>query len=518
MKRRHFIQTAGKAVTLPILLNGMKLSAMSRSAIFKGVNNDSDRVLILIQLNGGNDGLNMVIPRDQYSGLSNVRPNILIPETAVLPLNDLVGVHPVMTGVKSMFEEGKLGIVQAAGYPNQNRSHFRSTDIWTSGSPAEQFWTTGWLGRYMDGLYPGFPDNYPNDEYPDPFAITMGNVVSETCQGVSANFSLTLNDPFNLLSLYEGEPGELPDTPYGEELSFLRTAIAQSNAYSQVVETAATAGANLVEYPADNRLAQQLKNVALLISGGLRTKVYVVSLGGFDTHANQVDIGDPTAGDHAQLLETLSQAMAVFQADLMAQGIEEKVVGMTFSEFGRRIRSNDSLGTDHGTAAPLMVFGSCVNAQVLGENPEIPTDVDVQEGIPMQYDFRDIYGSILMDWFEVPEADVKSLLHEGFTHLPILEVCSPVSTANPVVSEEIRLTNFPNPFRESTIIEFYSKGEQARLSIFNSMGAELEVLVDKKLPEGVHQVEYRPKDLPAGNYYYRLQLDGRFRTRRFVKI
>lgn len=518
MKRRNFIKTAGQAVTLPILLNGMKLSALSRSAIFNAINNDTDRVLVLIQLSGGNDGLNMVIPRDQYSGLANVRPNILIPETSVLPLNDLVGLHPTMTGLKTLFEEGKLNIVQAAGYPNQNRSHFRSTDIWTSGSPADQFWTTGWLGRYMDTQYPGFPEGYPNNEYPDPFAITMGNVVSETCQGVSANFSLTLNDPFNLLSLYEGEPGDLPATPYGEELSFLRIAIAQSNAYSEVVEVAATAGSNQVTYPDDNRLAQQLKNVALLISGGLKTKIYIVSLGGFDTHANQVAQGDPTTGEHAQLLEVLSQAISIFQADLTAQGLEERVIGMTFSEFGRRIRSNDSFGTDHGTAAPLMVFGSCVTSGILGDNPEVPSDVDTQEGIPMQYDFRDVYGSILMDWFQIPEPDVKTLLHEGFTHLPILEVCSPVATTNPKVDEAIRLDNFPNPFRESTTITFNSKNERVRLSIFNNLGSELEVLIDKKLPEGEHRITFRPGRLPAGNYFIRLQLEDRFKTKRVVVV
>jgi len=520
MKRRSFIRTAGAAVTLPMLLNGMKVSAMPRTSIFNSINNESDRVLVLIQLNGGNDGLNMVIPRDQYDNLANVRGNIMLPENSLLNLSDTTGLHPVMTGIRSLYDNDRLTIVQAAGYPDQNRSHFRSTDIWTSGSPSNEFWTTGWLGRHFDGLYPGFPVGYPNDTYPDPFAITMGNLVSETCQGVVANYSLTLNDPFSLGVLAEGEPGSVPDTPYGNELTFLRTTISQTNAYSEVVSAAANNGANMAAYPEDNRLAQQLKNVALLIAGGLQTKVYVVTLGGFDTHANQVQQGDVSTGEHAELLATLSEAMAAFQQDLGLLGIEQRVISMTFSEFGRRIRSNDSLGTDHGTAAPLLVFGSCVNSQILGESPEITASVDADEGVAMQHDFRDIYGSILMDWFEVSESDVRSLLYQDFQHLPILQVCATTSTqpeAN-LNQDALEVAAYPNPFQNWTTISFRSGNEWCKLSVFDAAGNEIRVLSNQRISAGEHQIRFEAHDLPAGSYYFRLQLDGRQKTRKLVKI
>lgn len=521
MKRRSFIRTTGTAVTLPMLLNGMKVSALPRTSIFNFINDETDRVLVLIQLSGGNDGLNMVIQLDQYDNLANVRGNILVPQSSVLGLTDAVGLHPSMTGIRSMYDNDRLTIVQSAGYPDQNRSHFRSTDIWTSGSPANQNWTTGWLGRYLDGLYPGFPSDYPNDTYPDPFAITMGSLVSETCQGVAANFSLTLNDPFTLGQLVEGEPGSVPNTPYGDELTFLRTTIAQTNAYSEVVTTAANNGSNMVTYPDGNRLAQQLKNVALLVAGGLQTKVYVVNLGGFDTHANQVQEGDLTTGEHADLLATLSEAMAVFQEDLSLLGIEERVISMTFSEFGRRIRSNDSLGTDHGTAAPLMVFGSCVNSQILGETPEISTSVDNDEGVAMQHDFRDVYGSILMDWFEVNETDVRSILYENFQYLPILRVCAAPTSTHPEADlnkETIETNAFPNPFKNWTTISFRSGNEWGRLSVFDAAGNEVRVLSNQRFSAGEHQIRFEAHDLPAGSYYYRLQLDGRQKTKKLIKI
>ena len=168
MKRRNFLQTAaaGTAASLPFFLNGMPLQTMAKSALFSNVNPDNDKVLVLIQLIGGNDGLNTIIPLDQYAGLAQVRGNIMIPEQNVLSLTDTVGVHPGLSVLRSLYEEGKAGVVQAVGYPNQNRSHFRSMDIWNSGSGAEETWSTGWLGRYLDSYFDGYPEGYPNEENP----------------------------------------------------------------------------------------------------------------------------------------------------------------------------------------------------------------------------------------------------------------------------------------------------------------------------------------------------------------
>lgn len=260
MKRRKFIQTTG--LSLPVMLSGFGLQAMPKSSIFSAITNETDRVLVLIQLNGGNDGLAMITPLDQYDKLANARGNILIPQSSLINVGFNNAFHPVMTGLKSVFDNGKMSIVQSVGYPNQNRSHFRSTDIWTSGSPADEYWTTGWLGRYFQKDHSSFPEGYPNANFPDPFAITIGALVSETCQGTSTNFSMAINDPFNLNPLFNLGNDMPPDTPYGDELTFLRTTIEQTNAYSEVITDAANNGTNMVTYPQDNALAQQLKNVA----------------------------------------------------------------------------------------------------------------------------------------------------------------------------------------------------------------------------------------------------------------
>ena len=519
MKRRKFLHTAGSAFSIPFLLNGLPLSATNRSSLFNTINPEDDRVLVIIQMNGGNDGLNTIIPLDQYDGLSKVRSNILMPENYVMQVTDQVGMHPTMKAFKWMYEKGQLGIVQSVGYPNQNRSHFRSIDIWTSGSPADEFWDTGWLGRHFDEQYQGFPDEYPNADFPDPFAITMGRIVSETCQGSAANFSMTLSDPFSLSPLLEGTESTTPDTPYGRELDFLRTTIAQTNAYSETITVAANKGNNKAVYPEENGLANQLRNVALLVSGGLKTKVYVCSIGGFDTHANQVDGSDPTIGEHAMLLNTLSDAVAAFQQDLEMLQIDHRVVGMTFSEFGRQIRSNDSLGTDHGTAAPLMVFGSCVNSSILGQNPEISGQEERQEGVPMQYDFRDVYGSLLMDWFDVPETSIKAMLHPEFQHLPLVSVCEMTTSTTNLALEDVALNNYPNPLTIGTTISFTTEQDWVRLSIFDAIGNELEVLVNKQLSAGTHQINWNASGYPAGTYFYRLQLGNGFHaTKRMVKV
>ncbi len=517
MKRRKFLQTS-LAVSLPVVLNGMGLRVMPRRSIFSFINPDSDRVLVLIQLNGGNDGLNMVIPLDFYDQLANARPNLLLPQSSLLQLDDLHAFHPAMTGLKAVYDDAGLTVVQSVGYPNQNRSHFRSTDIWTSGSAADEVVTTGWLGRWFQGDHPDFPEGYPNADFPDPFAITMGSTVSATCQGTVANFSMAIADPTSVGGLFEGFDDEVPDTPYGHELAFLRQSIAQTNAYADVVVNAANLGTNTVDYPEDNALARQLRNVALLISGGLRTKVYVVNIGGFDTHANQVDATDPTQGVHAQLLQSLSDAIKLFRDDLKNQGLDQRVVGMTFSEFGRRIHANDSLGTDHGDAAPLIVFGTCINPGFIGDNPEIPDQVEVSEGVAMQYDFRNVYGSILMDWFEVDEALVKSLLFDDFQYVPILNPCATTDT-HEAAPEPVEARAWPNPFSDSTTIEFTCKHERVRLSIFNNMGQLMEVLFDRTLPAGTHRVQWDASRYPAGNYYFHLQLsDGRVKTRPMTKV
>ncbi|HHH49443.1 MAG TPA: hypothetical protein ENK52_00515, partial [Saprospiraceae bacterium] len=311
MKRRQFIKRSS-AATVPVLLGGVQVSAINHS-FFNILNSESDRVLVLIQLDGGNDGLNMLIPKDQYSNLMKARPNIIIPENSILDLTDTLGLHPVMQDLKTVFDDGKLNIIQSVSYPNQNRSHFRSTDIWNTASSATENLTTGWLGRYLETLYPDYPTAYPNAAFPDPFAITIGTAVSPTCEGTTANYSTALVNPDNISALAVPINGDLPDSCFGEQIDFLAQSIIQTNAYNDSIQTANNKGNNIsTKYADDNELANKLKIVAKLIAGGLQTKIYIVRLGGFDNHAEQVEANDTSTGKHAELLNELSTAICAF--------------------------------------------------------------------------------------------------------------------------------------------------------------------------------------------------------------
>lgn len=421
MKRRNFLRTAG-ALSLPALLNN-GIAAAPMELFTQFINPNSDKVLVLIRLSGGNDGLNTLIGIDQLSNLQQVRPNVALPNNGYISLTNTVGLHKNMTGFQSLFNDGKLGAIQAVGYPNQNRSHFRSTDIWTSASASNEVLSTGWLGRYLDADHPDFPDAYPNPEFDYPLAMTMGNVISETCQGISSNFSVAVNNPFNFTYIAPGGETALPNNYYGDEVNFVRGLIGQSNQYGDVVESSANAGNSLATNYTGGALSRQLQDIAYLLSGGLQTKIFVATLGGFDTHSFQVT-GDNSAGTHADLMAELSDSIKAFMDDLTLLGLNERVLGLTFSEFGRRIRSNQSNGTDHGDAGPLFLFGDCVQGGILGNNPEIDTNVAQNVGVPFQYDFRDVYGSVLVDWFEVPQATVSNLISGGFNYLPIANGCN----------------------------------------------------------------------------------------------
>jgi len=518
MKRRSFLKTSS-IFGLPIALGGIPVSVLANKKMFDAVNsNENDRILILIQLNGGNDGLNTLIPLDQYANLVNARQNIIIPSSKLLSITDVNGLHPVMGGLSQLFEDGKLNIVQNVGYPNQNRSHFRSTDIWNTASEADEYLDHGWVGRYLDSKYNDYPENYPNETYPDPFALTMGYSVSETCQGQASNFSIAVTNPEDLKDLGEYEGDLYEGTCYGNELTFVRNEIKKTNAYSEVIINAYDSGNNLSDkYNEDSSLAQQLKTISRLIAGGLKTKVYIANLGGFDTHSDQTESDDPSIGKHANLLGNLSNSIAAFQEDLELLGLAERVVGMTYSEFGRQIRSNLSNGTDHGTASPLFVFGSCVNPTILGDNPDIGDDVSPQAGVAMQFDFRSVYGSILMDWFEISEVEVKSLLFEEFQYLNILNPCAQVNT-NELVNTNNDLKVYPNPnIGRSINIAFESLGDTYRISLFDVLGHEIKIIHHGMIAQGSFHQTFDIPDLVSGQYILRVVGAGTHQIKMFIK-
>jgi uncharacterized protein (DUF1501 family) len=283
LSRRSFMTRATGAITLPLVLNGLPLQAFDGPLVNDLFNAgvETDRVLVLIQLNGGNDGLNTVIPLDTYGTYQKLRSNIAIPSDKVLRMRDDAGLHPAMTGVHALWSEQKVGVVQGVTYPNPNQSHFRSNDIWMSGSSSNVNEPTGWIGRYLNTEYPTYPEGFPNAAMPDPVAIQMSAVVGLALTGLHRqSMGIALQDPEAFYRLVSGsdEPGsDVPSTTYAaNNVRYVREVQSKSMQFSTVIKAAADKAKNIAEYPTNNRLADQLKIVARLIAGGLKTRVYVV--------------------------------------------------------------------------------------------------------------------------------------------------------------------------------------------------------------------------------------------------
>jgi len=519
MKRRDFLKRTTPAVTLPLLLGGFNIHALGKSNLLNVLNTseESDRVLVLVQLNGGNDGLNTIIPLDYYPNLFKARQNIIIPENKIIRLeSEPTGFHPSMQSIKNLWDDKKIGIVQNVGYPNPNFSHFRSTDIITSASDSNELINTGWVGRYLNEENSGYPEGYPNEENPDPLAITVGSFVSTTCQGPITNMGVAINDVEALFSPVGGDPGQLPNNPYGNELGFIRETQLQTQLYLDSVSNAASKAFNKSPlYPSRDSLAQQLKVVARLVAGGLKTKIYVVNIGSFDTHANQVDTSGNEIGSHANLLSSLSESIAAFQDDLFRLGIEDRVAGMTFTEFGRRVKSNNSAGSDHGTSWPLMLFGSWVKPEIHGKNPIIPSQVAQSYNLPHTFDFRSIYGSVLKDWLKVPEATIRNILFDDFNYLPLFRDSLVTGLEDPRV-DSADLINYPNPANERTQISFRSMGGHTDLTVYTITGQKVSTLIDKQIPKGAHSLLYETKNLKQGIYLIKIRNNGKLSSRKMM--
>lgn len=514
MKRRDFLgKTLPAGVLLPSLINGFSLKAFGSSSLLAamtGAAEETDHVLVIIQLNGGNDGLNMVIPLDSYDNLALARPNIILPQNKIIKLGQYnTGIHPKMTGLGRLYEEEKVQIIQSVGYPTPNFSHFRATDIWLTASDSDKVLNTGWAGRYFGEQYANFPIGYPNTVMPDPLAIQIGSFLSPAFQGPAVNMGMAITDPANFYNLINGIQTPAPKTNAGKELSYIRQVSQQTQQYASVIKKAADKVKTQSAYPTGNSLADQLKVVARLIGGGLKTRMYMVNIGSFDTHASQVVAGATDTGTHAVLLQRVSDAIKAFMDDLKQLGVSKRVAGMTFSEFGRRIKSNAGGGTDHGAAAPIIVFGDAIEGGVLGANPIISTTTSVNDNIPMQYDFRSVYATLLEKWFCVDSATLNNIMLKNFQSLPIISastncMSTKITLANQNSGKNL-ITNYPNPFSSTTTIEYTSKGGHILIQIFNTMGKLITTLVDGIKTEGKYAVPFENRLYPPGVYYARLQ-------------
>ncbi|GAB3774698.1 DUF1501 domain-containing protein [Spirosoma horti] len=518
MKRRNFLQHAASSLVLPVLIDGFGAKAFARPSSFVqsliNLADQTDRVLVIIQLQGGNDGLNMVIPLDQMSVYTapNFRGNIAIPEAKALRLRNVsqTGLHPAMTGMQQLFNDGKLSIVQGVSYPTPNFSHFRASDIWMTAVDSTQTAASGWAGRYLDKQYPGFPDSYPTTKMPDPPAIQIGYVTTTSLLGPTDSMAIVLQDPDTFARLV----GDTPKNPLtsqsgyaGQQIDYIRQQQASSVSYAGQIKTAAGKGKNLATYPAMNSLAAQLKIIARLISGGLQTKVYYVTLGGFDNHANQVDATDTTTGTHANLLRTLSDAVLAFQTDLAQLKLEDRVVGMTFSEFGRRAISNGSRGTDHGTSAPMFVFGTAIKSPMVGKNPNL-SDLD-NNNLKMQTDFRQVYAAILTDWFSTDASTETAALFRDFPVATVFRAPQVVTALDPT---ETGTRLYPNPASGDLVLESDWLVKGLKSAQVSDMQGRLMPLNPVQSAPG--SVRFNVGNLPVGNYVLQVETSQGLLTKR----
>jgi uncharacterized protein (DUF1501 family) len=414
--RREFLRkgltVAAVGVTVPTFLTRTAF-ALNNPADMPLVSSrpgiPDDRILVVLQMAGGNDGLNTLVPftNDDYY---RARPALAVPRDQVLRINDTIGLHPALTGLKSLYDEGRMAVVQGVGYPNPDRSHFRSMEIWETASDGDRMQRYGWIGRYFDNACAGEPK--------PTLGIALGSSEPVTFRN-TRQVGVTLQNP----NQYRWAAGDAMEGPEAERqtfrklnaaapsaaplvgkpgaadatLDFLQRTALNAQVSSDQIREAAARHRPAATYPNNGPLGPSLRLIAALIAGGLGSRVYYASIGGFDTHANQ-------RGQHQQLLTQLGTTVQAFYQDLKAQGNAEKVLVMTFSEFGRRVAENASGGTDHGTAAPMFLFGPPVRPGLYGQQPSL---TDLERGdLKFNTDFRSVYATVLEKWLGADPARV----------------------------------------------------------------------------------------------------------------
>ena len=434
--RRDFLRTSvlggALACTVPLFLEKTFLCLDTMAAATPGqiTTGKDGTILVVLQLAGGNDGINTLVPYgdDAYY---KARPKIAIPKNDVLRISDYAGLHPKLTGLHDLYAQGCLGMVQGVGYPNPNRSHFRSTEIWQTATDADKNGSEGWIGKYFDNCCQGTdpstvgvaiggqtPQSFAS---PTPKGVAFSNpeqfryMSDAASDPASADmFMRQMNQPSDAghSSLSENSGGSIgmisgPADDDGSTVEFLqRTALGAQMSSDKILAITRKTKSS-VNYPT-SQLGNSLNLVGRLIAGGLPTRVYYVSQGGFDTHANQLP-------SHERLMNDLSTATSAFAQDLKAQGNFNRVLMISFSEFGRRVSENASGGTDHGAAAPLFVMGGGVKPGLYGNYPSL---TDLHDGdLKFGTDFRSVYATALEKWLGAPS---EVVLGKKYPLLPFI--------------------------------------------------------------------------------------------------
>ena len=543
MKRRSFIKLTSTASALSLLPTDV--FALFKSAGMDTCPNVNAKKIVLIQLSGANDGLNTVVPINQYDKYASLRPNIKLSDTGAngiinldttLAIENQIGLHPSLTGFKNLYDSGLMCVIQGVGYPSQDKSHFKSTDLWLmggDGTPANNFGDSGWIGRFLENYY----SNFLNANFP--LGIQLGS--SENSLGfhgeVEHGMSMNINgqDPSGFYSIINGlggaPPANIADSEYGNLLKFILDNDTSSNTYAQTISAAFNAGTNSSTYP-NTSLANQLKTVARFISGGLETKVYLVKIGGFDTHDLQVAANTTThLGNHANLLTQISDAISTFISDLNSQNKGEDVVAVTFSEFGRKAAENGNLGTDHGEIAPMFVFGSSISPGISGTNINLSEAVvgNNYQVQTVQHDYRRVFGTILQDWFGVNNTSLdltfyNNTTHSGYTNAKIANMIKAQNLVQPsCYSEKVLGTpNFevknevlvyPNPSSEIVVVQ--STNPINSISVYSMDGRNVK---NFRNPLTTNEYTINVQDLSVGMYTIKISTDkGTFSKKIIVR-
>ncbi|MEM6721193.1 MAG: DUF1501 domain-containing protein [Bacteroidota bacterium] len=392
MKRRDFLKQASLASTalfLPKFVSGFNLID---SAVATG------KKLLIIQLSGGNDGLNTVVPfrNDIYY---QKRPSLAQQQSKLIGITDEIGFHESLVAHSNLYHNGELCVINNVGYPNPNRSHFRATDIWHTASDANEYLQSGWVGRYLDAT-----------KSKATAAIEVDDTLSLLLKGENTDGIATKNPKLFFRttqgSYFKKVLQHYDDTHLSEHnLGYLyKTMVTASSSAKYLYETSKTYSTK-VSYP-KNEFSNQLKQVAQFINSGLQTKVYYTSLGGFDTHANQVN-------KQKRLLKIYDEAMAAFINDLKQQDSFKDTLILTFSEFGRRVQQNAANGTDHGTANQVFLIGNQLKQQGFYNPMADLSNLDENGDLMYDIDFREIYTSVLNNWLNVDASKVMNTSFEG---------------------------------------------------------------------------------------------------------
>jgi uncharacterized protein (DUF1501 family) len=503
--RRNFLRDLGLAGGLGLGLGGFDISALAATPFINPVGGINDRILVLIRLKGGNDGLNMIVPLFDYSTYKANRPSISIAQNDIINLggNNKFGMPKSMSPLKSMWDKGAMKIVNSVGYPDHNLSHFTSSDIWNAANQAIDTSDnkSGWLGRFLLDRRPDYLTNLP--DVPGAIKINSGsNIAYQTPDRI--DLAISFNTPEKLIEIAEKgfvfDTLNLPDDcTYGDQIGFLRSILNITYKYAPNISNAYSAGTNAVSY-STNELSRQLAIVARLIKGNLGTKLYMVTLDGFDTHENQNNT-------HPKLMNDISKAVSEFYSDLAAGQKDKDVLSMTYSEFGRRVRENEG-GTDHGTAAPVMFFGPALEGNdILGEDPDLK-DLDSSGNLKHGTDFRSLYATLLESWMCIDAASVDNILGDSYDRIPNLGFeCTTVSVNDQMFTQFIKHQVRTNGDGSHSIHYETTRPGPVTVEIFTIMGQKIATLVNEYQFDGKHECLFiNPHaGLSAAMYVYNIR-------------